>query len=81
MFVVSETQMKYHAPARLDDLLEVTAQTLNAGRASLVLSQQAWHGVGVDRKLLAEGTIRIGWVDSQSMKPGRIPAAILEALQ
>ena len=81
MFVVSETQMKYHAPARLDDLLEVTAQTLDAGRASLVLSQQAWHRVGTDRKLLAEGTIRIGWVDSQSMKPGRIPAAILEALQ
>lgn len=81
MFVVSETQTKYHAPARLDDLLEVTAQTLEAGRASLILTQQSWRGVGADRKLLAEGTIRIGWVDSHSMKPGRIPAAILEALQ
>jgi acyl-CoA thioester hydrolase len=81
MFVVSETNMKYHAPARLDDLLEVSAQTLETGKASLVLTQQAWRGVGADRKLLAEGTIRIGWVDSHSMKPGRIPAAILEALQ
>ena len=81
MFVVSETQIKYFSPARLDDLLEVTAQTSEAGRASLVLSQQAWHSVNGHRKLLAEGTIRIGWVDTQTMKPGRIPAQILEALQ
>ena len=81
MFVVSETQIKYFSPARLDDLLEVTARTAEAGRASLVLAQQAWLTVNGERKLLAEGTIRIGWVDSQTMKPGRIPAAILEALQ
>ena len=81
MFVVSETQLKYFSPARLDDLLEVTAQTAEAGRASLVLKQQAWLNVEGQRKLLAEGTIRIGWVDSQTMKPGRIPAKILEALQ
>jgi len=81
MFVVSETQIKYFSPARLDDLLEVTAQTSETGRASLVLSQQAWHKVNGQRTLLAEGTIRIGWVDTQTMKPGRIPAQILEALQ
>ena len=81
MFVVSETQLKYYSPARLDDLLEVTAQTAESGRASLVLTQQAWLNVEGQRKLLAEGTIRIGWVDSQTMKPGRIPAKILEALQ
>jgi acyl-CoA thioester hydrolase len=81
MFVVSETQLKYFSPARLDDLLEVTAQTSESGRASLVLTQQAWLNVDGQRKLLAEGTIRIGWVDSQTMKPGRIPAKILEVLQ
>jgi len=81
MFVVSETQVKYFSPARLDDLLEVTAQTVEAGRASLVLLQQAWLSENGQRKLLAEGTIRIGWVNSQTLKPGRIPAQILEALQ
>jgi acyl-CoA thioester hydrolase len=81
MFVVSETQLKYFSPARLDDLLQVTAQTSESGRASLILTQQAWLNVDGQRKLLAEGTIRIGWVDSQTMKPGRIPAKILEALQ
>ena len=81
MFVVSETQIKYFSPARLDDLLEVTARTAEAGRASLVLAQQAWLTLDGERKLLAEGTIRIGWVDSITLKPGRIPATILEALQ
>ena len=81
MFVVSETQLKYFSPARLDDLLEVTAQTAESGRASLVLTQQAWLNAAGQRKLLAEGTIRIGWDDSQTLKPGRIPAKILEALQ
>lgn len=81
MFVVSETQIKYFSPARLDDLLEVTARTAEAGRASMVLAQQAWLTVDGKRQLLAEGTIRIGWVDSQTLKPGRIPATILEALQ
>jgi acyl-CoA thioester hydrolase len=81
MFVVSETQLKYFSPARLDDLLDVTAQTAESGRASLVLTQQAWLNAAGQRKLLAEGTIRIGWVDSHTMKPGRIPAKILEALQ
>lgn len=81
MFVVSETQIKYFSPARLDDLLEVTAHTAEAGRASLVLAQQAWLTLDGERKLLAEGTIRIGWVDSITLKPGRIPATILEALQ
>ena len=32
-------------------------------------------------RLLAEGTIRLGWVDSTTLKPGRIPAAVLEALK
>ena len=81
MFVVSETQLKYFSPARLDDLLDVTAQTAESGRASLVLTQQAWLNAAGQRKLLAEGTIRIGWVDSHTMKPGRSPAKILEALQ
>ena len=27
------------------------------------------------------GTIRLGWVDATTLKPGRIPAPVLEALQ
>jgi acyl-CoA thioester hydrolase len=82
MFVVSETSLKYHRPAQLDNLLTVTAELAEAGRATLTLRQQAWLEVpGLAPQLLAEGTIRIGWVDSITLKPGRIPATILKALQ
>ena len=81
MFVVSETQLKYHRPAQLDDLLEVSARLQDKGRASLVIAQQAWR-VQEDhsRTLLCEGTIRIGWVHAQALKPDRIPSSILELL-
>ena len=38
MFVVSETSIKYHRPAQLDDLLRVTARLAEGGRASLVIA-------------------------------------------
>ena len=76
MFVVSETSVKYHRPAKLDDQLRVTATLAEGGRASLVIAQQAW----LNDTLLCEGTIRIGWVDAASMKPARIPSSVLERL-
>ena len=76
MFVVSETSIKYHRPAQLDDLLRVTARLAEGGRASLVIAQQAWCG----DTLLCEGTIRIGWVDAATLKPARIPSSVLERL-
>ena len=76
MFVVSETAVKYHRPAKLDDQLRVTATLAEGGRASLVIAQQAWLG----ETLLCEGTIRIGWVDAATMKSARIPSSVLERL-
>ena len=82
MFVVSETAVKYHQPARLDDALWVTARVQDAGRVSLTIAQQVLLRLENEPDtLLAEGTIRIGWVDAHTLKPGRIPAAILEKLQ
>ena len=82
MFVVSETAIKYHQSARLDDALWVTARVQDAGRVSLTLSQQVLlRRTGEPDTLLADGTIRIGWVDAVTLKPGRIPAALLEVLK
>ena len=77
MFVVSETSVRYLAPARLDDELLVTAQLEAGGRASLIIAQEARRG----GTLLAVGTIRIGWVDAATLRPARIPDAILAVLQ
>ncbi len=78
MFVVSETAVRYLRSARLDDELRVTAELTEAGRVSMTLRQQALQHPAGD--LLAEGTIRIGWVDAATLRPARIPPPILEAL-
>ena len=79
MFVVIDTQLTYHRPAQLDDMLEVSAVMQDKGRASLVIGQQAWRlDHGGERTLLCEGGIRIGWVNAEKMKPERIPPQLLE---
>ena len=82
MFVVTSTQLRYLRPARLDDLLLVTARVTESGKASLTIEQSALlQHEGASPTVLCEGSIRIGWVDAQSLRPQRIPAPVLEALQ
>ena len=73
IFIVSHTQVRHLAPARLDDELHVTVQLTDCGRASMNFAQQAWCG----SRLLAEGTIRVGCVDASSWRPRRIPDLVL----
>jgi acyl-CoA thioester hydrolase len=84
MFVVTEAHLRYHRSARLDDALIVTAALQSAGRASLTIVQQALlksEQISNDQPaLLAEGIIRIGWVDAVSIRPSRIPATLVEQL-
>ena len=49
------------------------------GPASLIIAQQAF--LTQQRALLCEGTIRIGWVDADTLRPARIPLNILEATE
>jgi acyl-CoA thioester hydrolase len=76
MFVVAEVQTSYLAPARLDDEIAVTVVVTELGAASMVLEQQAWRG----STLLATGRIRIGCVDGVSLRPRRIPAQVVTAI-
>ncbi len=76
LFVVTDTTLRYRAPARLDDLLEVTVELRAAGRASMTIAQQAWRG----DTLLAEGEIRIGCVDEGTFRPRRIPTELMNTL-
>ncbi len=76
MFVVTETKLRYRAPARLDDLLQVTVELRHRGSATLTIVQQAWR----DDTLLAEGEIRIGCVDDGTFRPRRIPTEVTSTL-
>ena len=81
MFVVVDTQVRYHRPARLDDQLLVTARALHIGRACMTIAQQAIRGPEPSGDLLCDASIRIGWVSGPAFKPARIPPHILDALQ
>lgn len=95
IFVVSETHLKYHRPARLDDELVVTADLQQMGTASLTIGQRVLARSGSSAesdtpsspvspaspaRLLCEGTIRIGWVDAATLRPMRIPRQVAGTL-
>ena len=73
IFIVSHTEVRHLAPARLDDELRITVQLTDCGRATMNFAQQAWCG----SRLLAEGTNRVGCVDASSWRPRRIPDLVL----
>ncbi len=80
IFVVTDTTVRYRAPARLDDELRVTVSLRQRGTASMTIAQQAWCGEGSQARLLAEGDIRIGCVDHGTFRPRRIPIEVIQTL-
>ena len=72
IFIVSHTEVRHLAPARLDDELRITVELTDCGRATMSFAQQAWCG----ERLLAEGRIRVGCVDASSWRPRRIPELV-----
>lgn len=74
MFVVKSTALDYHAPARLDDHLEITVDVQKLGRASVTFHQEAWLAGGDAPRLLCSGSIRVGCVDTLTLRPDAIPA-------
>jgi len=77
LFVVHSAQARYHAPARLDDELEVTATVSELKRASLKFTQQVRRAD--DGRLLCEGHFLVACVRGDTMKPRPIPEALSEA--
>jgi len=76
MFVVAEVSTRYLSAARLDDMLSITVQIEEQGAASMVIAQEAWRG----DTLLAQGRIRIGCVQAETLKSCRIPKQVLQAI-
>ncbi len=76
IFIVSHTEVRHMAPARLDDELRITVELTDCGRATMSFAQQAWCG----ERLLAEGRIRVGCVDASSWRPRRIPELVMAHL-
>ena len=71
MFVVKSVSADYHAPAKLDDVLQLTLVIEKLGRASIVFVQQAWCG----ERLLNTARVKVGCVDA-ALRPRAVPAAV-----
>jgi tol-pal system-associated acyl-CoA thioesterase len=76
LFLVYELRARYHAPARLNDMLSVSAEVVKMGRASLVFH----HRVERNGELLVEADVTLALVDRDRMKPARLPARLAEEL-
>lgn len=79
LFVVHSAQARYHAPARLDDELQVTANVSQLKRARLEFTQQVSRVN--DDKLLCEGQFVIACIAADSFKPKAMPSALFDMFQ
>jgi acyl-CoA thioester hydrolase len=77
-FVVRKVEMDNIAPAKLDDLLEVSSSIVTLKRASLVFQQQITNQA---KQVLCTASIRIACVDLSQNKPCAIPELILGAFK
>ncbi|MBD8602090.1 tol-pal system-associated acyl-CoA thioesterase [Pseudomonas sp. CFBP 8771] len=77
LFVVHSAEARYHAPARLDDELAVTAEITELNRASLRFKQQVWRVK--DTTLLCEGQFMVACVRADNFRPRAIPPALRTA--
>ena len=77
LFLVYEIRARYHAPARLNDMLAVSADVVKMGRASLVFRHRVERG----GELLVEAEVTLALVDRDRMKPVRMPETLAEKLQ
>jgi tol-pal system-associated acyl-CoA thioesterase len=76
LVMVHRIDVKYHLPARLNELLSVSAEVVKMGRASFVFRQRVERGA----ELLVEADVTIALVDRDRMKPARMPAELEQAL-
>lgn len=72
VFTVSQINVAFRSPARLDDELEATVAVTELKRASLVLSQMLRLREQPDR-LLASAEVRVASVDAASFRPTALP--------
>jgi acyl-CoA thioester hydrolase len=75
LFMVHRISVTYHQPARLNELLSVSAEVVKMGRASLVFGQR----VERDGELLVEADVTLALVDRERMRPARMPAELEQA--
>jgi acyl-CoA thioester hydrolase len=76
LFVVAAADVRYLRSARLDDELVVDARIAERFGSYVVFEQTARRG----REVLCSSRMKVACVDAQSMRPTRLPAALVARL-
>lgn len=69
LFMVHELAMRFLRPARLNDVLSVSAEVVRIGAASLTFRQRVQRG----EEMLVEADIIVALVDRARGRPARVP--------
>ncbi len=75
IFVVTEVNTRFHAPARLADDLVVTARLDVLSRASFDIEQRIFRN-STDGDLLISGIVKAAYLDADTMRPKRVPPSL-----
>jgi acyl-CoA thioester hydrolase len=76
IFIVTATELRYLAPARLDDEIAIITTLAEPPRASFNFVQRALRGDVV----LTEGRISVACVDAGTFTPKRLPKNVVDRL-
>lgn len=76
MFVAHEVQIKFAKPARLNDLLQVTASVESARYFSLIFAQKILR----DKEIITRASVSIACVNVHTLKPVELPALLRNLL-
>jgi acyl-CoA thioester hydrolase len=75
-FAVVDMTVQWKRAARHDDLLTATAEVVEKGGATLTFLQQVRRG----DEVLVQATVRVAAVDADTMKPKRLPLAVVRLI-
>ena len=76
VFAVHSMRMDFLRPARLDDLLEVSAQVSRLGRASLVFTQRVLRG----EEVLLEAEVKVASLRAADFRPCPMDPALYQEI-
>ncbi len=78
IFVVRKATIDFHKPARLDDLLKVSARIIVVGSASVQFDQTI---KSLASDILCKGIIKLACLDATTYRPVKIPVEFSEVLK
>ncbi len=76
LFVVRKVDIRYKQPARMDDLLKVSAQIIKVGKASLQFKQTLER----NDEILCVASVDIACVDKIHLKPCALPTRLTDLI-